>query len=481
MYLLFAGPQRELASIAVILAYFELTLLLGRYPYISTYITIFIQVLLKSISLICIFLPLIFAFAFGFDLIFYEINNARAPETLAISFFKTIMMMNGEIEYQNTNLEISSVLSRIIFILFFIFIVVVFSNVLNALAISDTQEIINTAKIISCRQEIELYSKLEHIWIAFFSSKNCSINFIKYFCNYCKHKLSFNLNACPKEFINQKSIFKLLSNPRTSYFSRKIHKYLFGYDFNEMTKKCIEIIESGKDYCYTQNNNDRYLYAGSSESSIYQDISENIPMYGNKNELDILEYNEEERRPEKDTSSYHKYIKYLFDENRSNLSSSLSTTEEEFSESLNKELAKSNSSIYKPSKYLVNDERSSLVDSNYQNSKNYGVTRNLQEILRPRPPRPPPHAPMRPLLPFPDPVEYCNLALPLSCGLQYETDSKIKDGQISNSKIDLRIQNALDEMSMKINTISIMTESKLNSLSQDLQDIKAILSSMQHK
>jgi ankyrin repeat protein len=87
---------RFIPACAVALIYIELTLLIGRHPYTETYITMFVRVALKTIKLLFIFSSFIFAFAFGFYIFFYSLNNEDLFSDLWHSVLRTSVMSAGE-------------------------------------------------------------------------------------------------------------------------------------------------------------------------------------------------------------------------------------------------------------------------------------------------------------------------------------------------------------------------------------------------
>lgn len=245
-YLFAVEPNRELALVSIILAYVELTLFIARYPYVSTYLSIFIQVSKNSLGLLCIFCPIIFAFSLGFHAVLLETDN------LGVALFKSLVMLTGEIETENFKLDS---VGRIICLIFIIFVVIVFSNVLNALAISDTQLIINKAELLSCIKKVQTYSKFEKTWIKYFCycekhipannvielivQKVCKLTFSK------EGNSWFRINACPLHYCyDTGSHYKLLSgNTSVSKMSRLVQKYLFGFDNGSISKLLVEVAQ----------------------------------------------------------------------------------------------------------------------------------------------------------------------------------------------------------------------------------------------
>ncbi|KAF4518605.1 hypothetical protein B566_EDAN009854 [Ephemera danica] len=151
---------------AIALTYIELTLLIGRHPYTGTYITMFLRVSMKSLELILIFSSFIFAFAYGFFVFFYKFSESNGKfNNLWQSVLSTIGMTGGE--FNLDTLSFNSLFSEIAFIAFLIFVPVVLMNLLNALAVSDTQRVIDEASLLCCVANIKHYTKIESMWLGY--------------------------------------------------------------------------------------------------------------------------------------------------------------------------------------------------------------------------------------------------------------------------------------------------------------------------
>jgi hypothetical protein len=149
----------ELATLIVLATYAEFSLLLGRHPKAATYIAMFLRVSRVNALLLVLSSPVIFAFATCFSLLLRDKNPDF--DTASLSSIKTIVMLAGEFDFSELKFESSPVLGRSIFMLFVIAIAVILMNLLNALAVSDTEAIRRDAEIISLQAKIELFTKIE--------------------------------------------------------------------------------------------------------------------------------------------------------------------------------------------------------------------------------------------------------------------------------------------------------------------------------
>ncbi|KAF4521107.1 hypothetical protein B566_EDAN009062 [Ephemera danica] len=151
-------------AMSVILTYVELTLLISRHPSTGTYITMFLRISLKSILMLLMFASFIFAFAFSFFVFFYE-GDQGMIRNLWDSVLHTSGMAVGELNIND--LKFNSLPSELVFLAFLIFVTVVLMNLLNALAVSDTQSVMREATMLCCVANIKHYTRIESMFLGY--------------------------------------------------------------------------------------------------------------------------------------------------------------------------------------------------------------------------------------------------------------------------------------------------------------------------
>ena len=139
-------------AVVILLSAWELVLLIGQHPKMSTGIEIFKTVSTNFIKFLFLYAFLILSFALAFYTLFKEDTEGEenkpfpnAPQ----SIFKTIVMLTGEFEASDIPFVLHPVVGHIIFILFEFLIAIVLFNLLTGLAVSDTQEILAEAELVS--------------------------------------------------------------------------------------------------------------------------------------------------------------------------------------------------------------------------------------------------------------------------------------------------------------------------------------------
>ncbi|KAK5643782.1 hypothetical protein RI129_007627 [Pyrocoelia pectoralis] len=131
------------ASLAVLLSWSELMLLIGRSPSYGYYALMFAAVLQNILKVLLTFVCLVIGFALSFSIQFHGFEEFSNPWH---SIVKTTVMMMGEFEYSNlfkatadeqlTRLRLTS---RIVFMGFIILASIVLMNLMVGVAVSDIQ------------------------------------------------------------------------------------------------------------------------------------------------------------------------------------------------------------------------------------------------------------------------------------------------------------------------------------------------------
>ncbi|XP_026748236.2 transient receptor potential cation channel protein painless-like [Galleria mellonella] len=177
------STKQQLSAVAILLSSAELVLLIGQFPTLSTNIVMLRTVSWNFFKFLLWYCILIIAFALSFYTLFrQEINddkNAPNPnctkkeedeeEDLFVdpgrSLFKTIIMLTGELDAGSIKFGTFPVTSYIIFILFVFMIPIVLFNLLNGLAVNDTQAIRADAELVGHISRIKLISHFESVLI----------------------------------------------------------------------------------------------------------------------------------------------------------------------------------------------------------------------------------------------------------------------------------------------------------------------------
>lgn len=178
------STKQQLSAVAILLSSAELVLLIGQFPTLSTNIVMLRTVSWNFFKFLLWYCILIIAFALSFYTLFKkhdEEEDQKAPnpnntgaeedeeeeffEDPARSLFKTIVMLTGEFDAGSIKFSTFPVTSHIIFIVFVFMIPIVLFNLLNGLAVSDTQEIRADAELVGHISRVKLISYFESVLI----------------------------------------------------------------------------------------------------------------------------------------------------------------------------------------------------------------------------------------------------------------------------------------------------------------------------
>ena len=177
--------SKLLIAVTLLLAWMEVILQLGCIYSLAVYNEMMKRVTLNYIKFLFWYLPLILAFSFSFFVLYhkentsewkngtYYVNSASGNyfvkenksdvyDSLPTSLIKTAVMMIGEFDASNIFFDTDN--EGYFVFLFFVFMMsIVLMNLLNGLAVSDTQAIKNDAELVAYRSKVQLVYYFESV------------------------------------------------------------------------------------------------------------------------------------------------------------------------------------------------------------------------------------------------------------------------------------------------------------------------------
>ncbi|KYN39147.1 Transient receptor potential channel pyrexia [Trachymyrmex septentrionalis] len=148
-------------SIAILLSWMQMMLLIGRVPMWGYYALMFSTVLKNILKVLLAFGYLIVGFALSFAVLFHG-NNQFDDFWRAI--VKTVVMMMGEYEYNELfESNFLSVTSRIVFVVFIMLASIVLINLMIGLAVNDIQGLEKEGHIRRLLKQAEFVAHLERV------------------------------------------------------------------------------------------------------------------------------------------------------------------------------------------------------------------------------------------------------------------------------------------------------------------------------
>ncbi|BES90102.1 Transient receptor potential cation channel protein [Nesidiocoris tenuis] len=164
--ILFCGTctsiRHQVSAISILLSWAELVLLIGKHPSLSTNIEMLKTVSWNFLKFLAWYSILIVAFALCFYSLFKDAqDDDNQFQHAGVSIFKTVVMLTGEFDTGSIPFLLYPVTSHILFVLFVFLIAIVLFNLLNGLAVSDTQAIKADAELVGYISQAKLISHIE--------------------------------------------------------------------------------------------------------------------------------------------------------------------------------------------------------------------------------------------------------------------------------------------------------------------------------
>ncbi|XP_014616893.1 PREDICTED: transient receptor potential channel pyrexia-like isoform X1 [Polistes canadensis] len=157
----------HLISIAILLGWIQMMLLIGRFPIWGYYALMFSTVLSNILKVLLAFICMVFGFALSFTVLFYE--NEQFHDCWR-AIVKTTVMMMGEYDYENlfpyntkSDKSFLGFTSRVIFLGFVILVSMVLMNLMIGLAVNDIQGLQKMGHIRQLLKQAEFVAHLEKL------------------------------------------------------------------------------------------------------------------------------------------------------------------------------------------------------------------------------------------------------------------------------------------------------------------------------
>ena len=155
--------QHHAAAIGVFLVWGELMLMIGRLPTFGIYVQMFTTVAKNFAKFLAAYFCLLVAFALSFCVLYPNYQSFNVPVPAAV--VKTLVMMAGEIEYENFVYENGETLfgftGHAMILIFVVLVSIILMNLLVGLAVSDIQGLQKSAGLDRLVRQTELISHIE--------------------------------------------------------------------------------------------------------------------------------------------------------------------------------------------------------------------------------------------------------------------------------------------------------------------------------
>ncbi|KAI5643183.1 ankyrin repeats (3 copies) domain-containing protein [Phthorimaea operculella] len=158
-----SGWQHDFAAITIFFCWLELMMIIGRFPTFGLYVQMFTTVTVNFATFLLAYSCLLVAFGLAFSVLFSNYGAFHLPAGLV----KTVVMMSGELEYEdifynNNSTSIQYPLTAHgMFLIFTLLVTVILTNLLVGLAVSDIQALQESAGLDRLVRMTQLVAHLE--------------------------------------------------------------------------------------------------------------------------------------------------------------------------------------------------------------------------------------------------------------------------------------------------------------------------------
>jgi hypothetical protein len=155
---------RHFFALAILFGWLEFVQMSGRLPLLSVQIEMFRTVTWTSLRFMLGYFLILIAFALSFYILFKGTeaeNENKLFDNFGTSLLGTIVMFAGEFEASSLDFNTFKGTSHVIFVIFVFLVAIVLFNLLNGLAVSDTEEIRKNGETLSLVARVRLISRIE--------------------------------------------------------------------------------------------------------------------------------------------------------------------------------------------------------------------------------------------------------------------------------------------------------------------------------
>ena len=157
--------QHHVAALGILFVWVELMMVVGRFPMFGLYVQMFTQVAINFFKFLGAYLCLIIGFSLGFSVLH---KNYKSFENPLVGLLKTIIMLSGEIEFEDVFFDddapiLYSGTAHLMLLAFVILVTVILANLMMGLAVSDIQELRQSAGLDRLVRRAELVAHLESL------------------------------------------------------------------------------------------------------------------------------------------------------------------------------------------------------------------------------------------------------------------------------------------------------------------------------
>ncbi|XP_063627903.1 transient receptor potential channel pyrexia isoform X1 [Cydia splendana] len=256
--------QHDVAAVTIFFCWLELMMIIGRFPTFGLYVQMFTTVTVNFAMFLMAYSCLLIAFGLAFSVLFSNYPAFQLPAGLV----KTVMMMSGELEYEDifynncSNSQIQYPLTAHgMFLIFVLLVTVILTNLLVGLAVSDIQALQVSAGLDRLVRTTQLVGYLESMLFSSLLSwaPKQLILLLRFGALLTASQYTRTLNIRPNDPRENRIPKELISSIYKMVASRKVTKRSIRKNNNyECRIKCKEEVETEKPQQFNKRKSNLY-------------------------------------------------------------------------------------------------------------------------------------------------------------------------------------------------------------------------------
>ncbi|EFN73154.1 Transient receptor potential channel pyrexia [Camponotus floridanus] len=157
--------QHDVAAVGILLAWIQLMIVIGYFPMFGLYIQMFTHAFINFLKFLSAYFCLIIGFSLSFNVLHSNYDSFAGP---LISLLKTVIMMSGELEFEDIFFDDKKRLeypgtAHVMLLCFVILVTVILTNPMVGLAVSDIQELRKCAGLQRLVRHAEVIAHFENM------------------------------------------------------------------------------------------------------------------------------------------------------------------------------------------------------------------------------------------------------------------------------------------------------------------------------
>ncbi|XP_023246750.1 transient receptor potential channel pyrexia-like [Copidosoma floridanum] len=157
--------EQHVVALSSLFVWLELMMVVGRFPMFGLYVQMFTQVAINFFKFLGAYLCVIVGFSLAFSVLH---KNRESFSNPFVSFLKTVVMLSGELEFEDVFYDNDAPIlypgtAHLMWLVFIILITVILANLMMGLAVSDIQELRQSAGLDRLVRRAELVTHLESL------------------------------------------------------------------------------------------------------------------------------------------------------------------------------------------------------------------------------------------------------------------------------------------------------------------------------